>query len=187
MLISWATYTNLKARMFWVKQLNLSHQTWPSGSQPCIRIRGPGVPFPRAAAGREKTGTRPRGGGSAGNMSLQLLTPHSASWLWGGQLCRWALNGPALVCLVPCDVASGNLELNPCNSTPQTQVTWSLYVSASCDVTQITKTRPLLSEQCSCEDWVSQGESACTWKSTRSPSPSSSVPHTHCSPIMTSL
>lgn len=127
MLVSWATYKTLKARMFWVKKLNLFHQAQLCRSQPCIRNEGPGVSFPQLLQGKRKqeaysgVGALQAVTGAATALSILAAQAQNATGHWLGLLSSaWC---PVLSGLILCaprkagDVASGNLELSPCYST----------------------------------------------------------------------
>lgn len=190
MLISWAPYKNWKARMFWVEKLHLSHQAWPSRSQPCIRNQGPAASFFELLLGEGKQEEVCVGVGAlqaTGAIAITMPAP--------GALAVWALvrhcklSQPALCCPVPCGFRKPGAPSLPFYS-PDTGHLISLHL---CFLwrDRDNQTQPLLLQQCSREDWMSQGDSACTGKSTVSLSPSSPVPHTaatlHSSPVVTGL
>ena len=53
--------------MFWIKKLNLSHQAWPSRSQPHTGNQGPGAPFLELLHEERESRKPARGWGSAGS------------------------------------------------------------------------------------------------------------------------
>lgn len=144
--------------MFWIKKLNLSHQAWPSRSQPRIGNQEPGVPFLKLLRGKGKQEICSGWGlcGQQHEPSLFLI-PHSAS-----QLCVTehhpgllpsaqypVLSGLLLSALhrksAPRAMALVNMELSPCYSLHQSpSQSPDPSTSSLPDVTQIPQTRPLL-------------------------------------------
>lgn len=118
--------------MFWIKKLNLSHQAWPSRSQPRIGNQEPGVPFLKLLRGKGKQEICSGWGLCRQQHEPSLfLIPHSAS-----QLCVTKhhpgllpsaqypmLSGLLLSALhrksAPRAMALVNMELSPCYSLHQ--------------------------------------------------------------------
>ena len=101
MLISWALYKNSKARMFWIKKLNLSHQTWLSRSQPRVGNQGPDVPFLELLREKRKQEICSGVGALQTTTWAVTATPHLASRLCRHQRVPEHVSACSL-CLVPC-------------------------------------------------------------------------------------
>lgn len=147
------TYKNFKVRMFWIKGLSLSYQTWLSRSQPHTGNQGPVFPSLSCHEERE-TRKYAQVWGSAGSnkscscSSLSTLCPGCAGT-------RRSLSGASLSLVPLC--SQGSASGPPWKATPaptlcyftQTQVTGSFCVSASWCDTEIMTIWPLPLQQCS--------------------------------------
>lgn len=153
--------------MFWINKLNLFLQAWPSRSQPHIRNQGPCVPFLELLRARRKQEICSGWRRCSNSRSRSRYSLHT--WLCGLRMSLSTARACSPLPDAPCsrdsssatpgkagDVMAGNLELSPCCSPHWAQVTWSLCISASWCDTENQATALTLTQQCSCEGWISQ-------------------------------
>lgn len=139
---------NLRARIFWIKKLNLSHQAWPRRSQPHYWKPGAWCSLSQVASREGKTGNLlPVWALQATTLAVTVLPPHLVSQLCGHQYITEHHLGPlpSARCPVlsgltlctpyrkspPRAATSGNVELSPCYSPHQLQLAWFLRISTA--------------------------------------------------------